>query len=183
MIAGPGSSGRREGSAVWLNSLDRLACRAIGRRAAEAVFHRRPRACARGRAMRRSIARSRNSAVGSSQNGSEKASLRSARVRPISASMWWSRPASSGPRAGCRRARASCLSQCVSKASKDEQSRAPRCRRRWAKRGYLRSFSVSIQSVVKAPKSARPLAPQPPEIPTRIPLELRRHLCYSSRID
>src|ERR1019366_3543310 len=59
MIAGPGSSGRREGSAVWLahdsekwepvfgqdhaprkKASDCLACRAIGRRSTETALHR-----------------------------------------------------------------------------------------------------------------------------------------------
>ena len=69
-------------------------------------------------------ARSRSSAVGSCQNGSEKASRRSARVMPISASMRRSRLASAVASFQWRRLCASFLSQLVTRTSRDAKARS-----------------------------------------------------------
>ncbi len=98
-----------------------------------------------GRFRRRSIARSRSSAVGSSQNGSENASLTSARVRPISASMRRSRPASCPASRRWRRACASALSQWITKASKDAKTRSKVPAAIGKTRDNFALMSVSIQ--------------------------------------
>ena len=90
--------------------------------------------------------------VGSSQNGSEKASRRSPRLRPISASMRWSRPARgmASRRFGGRARR---LQATASRGRQGQKART-KVPPATAERGCMSVMAVSIQFVGN---SARPL--------------------------
>ena len=120
-----------------------------------------------GRFRRRSLARSPKSTVGSSQRGPEKASRRSERLRPMSASMWRSRPASAAASRRWRRARAISFSQRVTRANKARKARvkAPPA---MGRTGMFSLMSVSMQFAGYGRQMAVTPAPEPPGIPTQI---------------
>ena len=118
------------------------------------------------RFQRRSSARSRRSAVGSSQNGSEKASRTSDRVRPISASMRPSRPASALASRRWRRARASCFEPIGHHRQRDGENADQRAAGDRQNGVIARSCQSPCGVSVSTPIGLG-LAPQPPESPTR----------------